>query len=339
VKAIPLIRASQLDPFVNVLTALGSPIQALFTQAKLPRDILETPNALIPERSVWALLEKSANHEGIEGFGFLCGVQGAVTEIGDIRNWLASSPTLYDALRNFCRLVQEHSSQSNFWLSEFASETWFCREGIKEINIGRWQVEQYALTIMVQLIRLAAGPDWRPGKIRLQTDEVGGINETDLLNDAELYVAQPNTCIAIPKALLSQPLIESAHLPPVNLSAKTTMQTPNELVRDFVGSLRELLKGYLSKEDLQIESIAEIIGTSKRTLQRRLNEKGTSFSEVVSQTRFIIAKDQLENGDQKIIDIAYELGYQDPAHFSRAFYRWAGISPRQFRSHLHTSVE
>jgi hypothetical protein len=39
----------------------------------------------------------------------------------------------------------------------------------------------------------------------------------------------------------------------------------------------------------------------------------------------------LENPDVKLIEVAFELGYSDPAHFTRAFRRWAGVAPREFR--------
>jgi AraC-like DNA-binding protein len=56
-----------------------------------------------------------------------------------------------------------------------------------------------------------------------------------------------------------------------------------------------------------------------------------TYSKVVEYARFEAAAEMLTNPDLKIIDIAYTLGYQDPSHFSRAFRRVSGLSPRDFR--------
>jgi AraC-like DNA-binding protein len=73
---------------------------------------------------------------------------------------------------------------------------------------------------------------------------------------------------------------------------------------------------------------------SNRTLQRRLAAHGVSFNELIDQIRFDMAKQLLEDKVISVTDISGELGYTDPASFTRAFRRWAGVSPRQHRKLL-----
>ncbi|MDJ0945822.1 MAG: helix-turn-helix transcriptional regulator [Kiloniellales bacterium] len=68
-----------------------------------------------------------------------------------------------------------------------------------------------------------------------------------------------------------------------------------------------------------------------RTLQRRLSHASTSYSRIVDELRFEKACCLLEGGDRSIAEIARALGYSDPAHFTRAFRRWAGMTPREYR--------
>ena len=75
---------------------------------------------------------------------------------------------------------------------------------------------------------------------------------------------------------------------------------------------------------------------SPRTLQRRLNKVGTTYSDLIQEVRYDIAVHLLKENNFKLLDIAYELVYSDPAHFTRAFQRMAGVSPREYRS-LHFS--
>ena len=80
-----------------------------------------------------------------------------------------------------------------------------------------------------------------------------------------------------------------------------------------------------------IHSVAELVRLSPRTLQRRLCDEGLTFARVVAQVRFDIAQRMLDDPARKVIDVALDLGYSDPAHFTRAFARWTGLAPREFR--------
>jgi AraC-like DNA-binding protein len=59
---------------------------------------------------------------------------------------------------------------------------------------------------------------------------------------------------------------------------------------------------------------------------------GTSFSEVLEAVRFKMAVHRLLTSDAKLRQIGQDLGYRDYANFSRAFRRWAGVSPRHYRA-------
>ena len=83
---------------------------------------------------------------------------------------------------------------------------------------------------------------------------------------------------------------------------------------------------------MNIHLAAEAAGTSVRTLQRALREFGLSYSALMERERNLKARSLLANTNAKIIEVAYELGYQNPAHFSRAFRRTTGLSPREFRA-------
>ena len=72
-------------------------------------------------------------------------------------------------------------------------------------------------------------------------------------------------------------------------------------------------------------------GISTRTLQRHLKQLWLSYSELVEQVRFEKASKLLRESDLKSLYIAFELGYTDPSHFSRAFKRLASMSPREYR--------
>jgi AraC-like DNA-binding protein len=70
---------------------------------------------------------------------------------------------------------------------------------------------------------------------------------------------------------------------------------------------------------------------SRQTLLRRLKAEGTTFEKVLDQLCRRMALGYLEGGEASIDEIAYLVGFSDPAAFSRAFKRWTGMSPKAMR--------
>ncbi len=80
-----------------------------------------------------------------------------------------------------------------------------------------------------------------------------------------------------------------------------------------------------------LEETARRLHVTPRTLHRQLVAEGSAFRKLVDARRHKSAVDQLTEGDASIEEVAYILGYSDPANFRRAFRRWTGTSPTQYR--------
>ena len=102
--------------------------------------------------------------------------------------------------------------------------------------------------------------------------------------------------------------------------------------RGFIQALSSAIGPYLGHGYSDLALVAEFAGMSKRTLQRRLQSSGRAHSEVVEEARFAIARGLLSDTSLKIIDVAFAAGYENPQHFSRAFRRFAGVTPTTFRN-------
>ena len=76
---------------------------------------------------------------------------------------------------------------------------------------------------------------------------------------------------------------------------------------------------------------------SVRTLQRRLAEFGVDYSALIDRVRFDRAQVLLADPRCNLIDVAFDLGYTDASSFTRAFRRWTGATPSDFRK-LHNST-
>ena len=322
---VPLIRASQLGPFVKGLDALHVPVAESLERARIPAEALDKPDMLIPALPLYTLLGTVAERTGIADLGFRIAESTRVDEVGRIGRRVAAARTLEEVLRTFVTEVRGHSSIAAFWLTDDGEDIWFCRRGQGGVRVGAWEVEQYVVASMVKLVRLVQ-PDWHPTRVHLQAVDTPGLEKSETLAGAWIERGRDATAIAIPRALLAAPTLAPAQPEPEQAWETETMP-----VGDFIGSLKAALTPYVLEGYPDVKVGAELAGMSVRTLQRRLTSQGCSYSEVIASVRFDLARAMLRDPDIKIMDVAKRLGYSAPGHFTRAFHRWAGMTPRAWR--------
>ena len=81
-----------------------------------------------------------------------------------------------------------------------------------------------------------------------------------------------------------------------------------------------------------IENVSSALGMSPRSLRRKLEQEGTNFKQLLDRERELCALQLLANSGMKLDELAFHLGYTDTASFSRAFRRWRGCPPGEYRS-------
>ena len=99
--------------------------------------------------------------------------------------------------------------------------------------------------------------------------------------------------------------------------------------------VRELLMQLLPSGGATQERVASRMNRSCSSLQRDLRSEGTSFRDVREDTRQRLAKGYVQDGDISLQEVAFLLGFSDQSNFSRAFRRWTGKSPKDWRDSMH----
>lgn len=132
---------------------------------------------------------------------------------------------------------------------------------------------------------------------------------------------------------LAQPFV--THNP--DLLEMVAPQLDAELKQQFADrSLREQVKGILKKflagQRPRLEDVAVELRVSTRTLQRRLLAERITFQDLVEEARRELAQHYLLQSSLELNETAYLLGYEDPNSFFRAFHRWEGTTPGEWRS-------
>jgi AraC-like DNA-binding protein len=102
----------------------------------------------------------------------------------------------------------------------------------------------------------------------------------------------------------------------------------------MVERTRSALLELLPSGRVSVHAVARKLGTSARTLQRRLQDEGTAFQRVLDDTRGDLARHYLGATGMTSAEISFLLGFEDPNSFVRAFRDWTGLPPEQFRTRL-----
>ena len=330
--AIPLIRARYLQAFAAAVERTGVRPQRLLEAVKIPVGILENPDSLHPAQQLFDFAGQAARVTGQADLGLVAG-RTKLEDHGAFGNRVSGAPTLLQALETFCAEALREYSRAFFSIERRGDDIWFCREKIDGQKDGRQQIELYLVELMLQTIRQVTGPGWQPGELWLQSTDERALRDFEPL--AQLNVRFGCTILAIPiqRKLMSKTLPQNGRQGSRATGGSGEQALPESPARDLVGSLRQVIATYLPSRHAKIEAAAEAAGMSVRSLQRRLASEDLTFSQLVDEVRLEMAVPQLRDPDIRLTDIAFGLGYSDPAHFTRAFGRWAGVSPSEYRAH------
>ena len=334
--AIPLIRARYLQAFVAAVERTGVRPQRLLEAVKIPVGILENPDALHPAQQLFDFAGHAARVTGQADLGLVAG-RTKLEDHGAFGNRVSGAPTLHQALETFCAEALREYSRAFFWIERRGDDIWFCREKIDGQKDGRQQIELYLVELMLQTVRQVTGPGWQPGELWLQSTDERVLGDFEPLAQLNVRFGCPILAIPIPRKLMSKMLPQNGRRGSLALGRSGEQAPPKPPAADFVGSLREVIATYLPSRHAKIETVAEAAGMSVRSLQRRLASEGLTFSRLVDEVRLEMAVPQLRDRGIRLTDIALSLGYSDPAHFTRAFSRWAGVSPSEYRAHQFVS--
>lgn len=99
-----------------------------------------------------------------------------------------------------------------------------------------------------------------------------------------------------------------------------------------VAQIREAIVAELAGSGAELARVAKKVAMSTRTVQRRLEEAGTSYQDLVDDVRAALARDLLRDRARTIVEVAFELGYADLKGFYRAFRRWTDTTPAEWRA-------
>jgi AraC-like DNA-binding protein len=188
-----------------------------------------------------------------------------------------------------------------------------------------------ALSSSVRIMRTLTGKQIGPRLVTFSYPEPVSTDEYVRIFGCPVLFDQKETSMTLDFELLRTPVL----LPNLELQAyfedyAQNILTEMENKEATTQRVTKIILARLDDEDLTINKVAKEMAVSVRTLQKRLKDEGVVFSDLLMDIRKRLAKKYLHER-YSVEDITYLLGYSEPSVFRKAFKKWSGITPREFR--------
>ncbi|MFA5951031.1 MAG: AraC family transcriptional regulator ligand-binding domain-containing protein [Hyphomicrobium sp.] len=329
-RQLALTRASTLGPILEYIEKGGGSVERVFQAAELPLQICDRPNALFPLRDQFKILELAARELGDDALPARLATSIGTAGLGVFGDKFVAARTLGDAITEGNEIYfSTLQSATNIKLTIEGRMARWSYAVEEHTDAGRQKNELLAMGYMMDLIRRYAGPQWVPTRVEVPGSPLHGRRAVENILRCDISSGK------VASTIFPAELLEITNPSPKLSSILLDTEVPAPT--DFQACLQELVRLGLLTGRPQRAWVARRLGLSVRTMQRRLNDEGISFAGLAAAVIKRQAADLLRHRDVPISDIAYELGYSDPAHFTRAFNRWYGQSPQAWRKTERTA--
>lgn len=271
---------------------------------------------------------------GRADLGLLVGAQAQPSLMGLAGLTAACAPNLHQALADIAEFeilssknVRGHSRfyrENSYGIAEFYS--------VSPYNAYNYFIVDMALSVQWHLARRLTGAPVMPVRIDIEFESPSYAASYDALFHCPVRFNQPRNALVYPERSLQQPLIQSNQVAYHECRAQCT-RLLDHLRREqtFLDQVAEAISPLLNTPELTLAEVAARMEMPVWTLQRKLKQHGTTFKALLDNTRKELALIYIRDRRYSQGEIAYLLGFVYPNAFQRAFKRWTGEPPGEFR--------
>lgn len=306
-------------------------LKQLFDRVDLPLAVISEPDHRLPLRDLIALFENAARVTGDGLFGLRVGTAMA-DKFGIWSRYARSAPDMRTCLLRAARGITFHQSGTELELSARGAEAKFTYSMNLRHPRERCQHLEHTIPALLYTFRTYAGASWRPRRIEVNYPADRRLKDVEEFLGVPLLPGADSFAVVFDAddLDLTLPLGELTE-PPVTWLELSTM-VRRRPPRSLAEAVAEVVQTRLLDGQTDIDGVAKRLGSGQRTLQRQLAQEGISYRRILGDARLARARHLLAETTLPIIEIAYALGYSDPAHFSRAFSRATAQAPSALRA-------
>jgi AraC-like DNA-binding protein len=319
-------RVGSLRVVPALIRELGADPVRVLADAGLAAHDLDDLEGRIPFAKSCRVLYEAARQTRTPHFGLIAGRAWHLGEFGHLGAMIRHSSTLREALETLVLHQHQASDGGLAFLLE--------RHGVVEIGyaiyhggvVGAAEFYDAALVAGVNYVRELCGAGWDPTEVLIPHSA-----PPDARMYRNLFHVQPRfdseyAALRFPASWMERPVI-GADRELRRLAADVLGKATPTLLQKVYRTIRvQLLTGHCSGD-----TVATGLALHRRTLNRRLQEQGTTFQHCLDQVRFEVACQLLATSHVSLDDVAATLGYASVSPFMRTFRRWSGTTPAQWR--------
>jgi AraC-like DNA-binding protein len=322
--------ATLILPIAKALRLRGVDPMVLCEQAEIDPAMVINADRRIPVSKMQVLWRLAEEATGDEAFGLHAAEQLQPATLQGLGLAVLASSTIYDVLKRLVRFSHVLSTGLELVLTE--------RNEMVDLELIVYDeeplpvTEDFGIGVIVTLCRLTLGEYFSPIEIQCRRPAPADPDQFAAMLGSRIEYGGEHLRITFVKSdIMEQLASANDELAQVNdEQAETYLATFTKVsaAREVVGKIIEHLQDGPPSQ----KAIAEAMHVSNRTLQRKLKEEGTSFIDLLQDARLSLAKKYLAQPQRSIVEIAYLLGFSEPSTFSRAFKRWTGQAPADYRA-------
>jgi AraC-like DNA-binding protein len=313
----------------------GLHTERLLRAASIERAALRRPAAGIRYRDFDRLVRQSMELTGDPSLGLAIGARAPKTMLHVLGMLLVTSPTIRESYQQLVRYGSLVASNLDWQLSERAQLAclgYTSRDGA-DPETQRF-IADCAIALALRFGRQFA-PSEPAHEVWFQHHEPSYGAEYEQLFHCPVRFRQTSNAVLFSRALLDR---TQAHADPMlqQLLVGLADDLQSEVKGDttFQARVRLALRYETDLAKVDSESLARRWGLSRRALRRRLASEGASLSGLLDEARCQRAFDELKKPECKIKEVAEDLGYSETSAFHRAFKRWTGRTPTDYKAEL-----
>jgi len=306
------------------------PAELVVAEVGLDLELFEDPENNIAFITVGRLLNLCARRTGLPHFGLLLGQQAKLEQLGKFGELAIYAPTVEAALHG---MILHVCSNDRGGVPTLTSKNGIASLGYAiyvPMHEGVSQIYSTSIPIMYNLLRAMCGKTFAATEVRFSRSQPRDMTPYETFFQVPLIFEADEDAIVFSDQWLKKPLPgANIELHADVLQRLTTIQS--EMGIDFIEELHMILRPLVISQCCSPERVAGMLSLHPRTLNRRLEDYGTTLRDIVGEIRYEIAKQLLIDSRISAITISTLLGYADASAFTRAFRRWSGITPSVWR--------
>jgi AraC-like DNA-binding protein len=334
----PTIRANVLAGIVLELRSQGAAVDRLLRKHVGSAGDFADPYEKIPLARFVDFLEDAAESLADPLLGAKLGARSRPEDFGPIGLMFLASANLRIALSHVSTFFSVWQGATRVEFDARCAMPEYIYQILEPSIWPRRQDAELTLAATCAAIRVLLGARWSPVEVHFEHDRSPHhTREVDsalfrIFRAPVLFGQTVNRLILDPDDLVRPVASRGVGMVPyLERHLKDLMRTEETTFDSCASQVSHIISKRLGRAELDVHSIAAEIGLSRRTLQRRLLQEGTSFRGLVRRHRSQLVDRLLKDSKAKMTVIAHDVGYADAATFSRAFKSWSGESPRDHR--------